>query len=31
MIGIVTQESLLFHDTITNNICFGRKNMTTII
>ena len=23
MIGIVTQESLLFHDTIKNNICFG--------
>ena len=25
MIGIVTQESLLFHDTITNNICFGSE------
>ncbi len=25
MIGIVTQESLLFHDTIKNNICFGSK------
>ena len=26
MIGIVTQESLLFHDTIKNNICFGSKD-----
>lgn len=25
MIGIVTQESLLFHDTIKNNICFGSE------
>ena len=25
MIGIVTQESLLFHDTIRNNICFGSE------
>ena len=25
MIGIVTQESLLFHDTIKNNITFGSK------
>jgi len=25
MFGVVPQESLLFNDTISNNICFGRK------
>ena len=25
--GVVTQESIVFHDTITNNITFGNKNI----
>ena len=27
MMGVVTQESIVFHDTITNNITFGNKNI----
>ena len=27
IIGIVTQESILFHDTIKNNICFGAESI----
>lgn len=26
--GIVSQETVLFNDTVTNNICFGRKNVS---
>lgn len=26
LMGIVTQESILFHDTVANNIAFGKKN-----
>jgi ABC-type multidrug transport system fused ATPase/permease subunit len=25
--GIVTQESILFNDTISNNIAFGKENI----
>ena len=25
--GVVTQESIVFHDTIKNNITFGNKNI----
>jgi subfamily B ATP-binding cassette protein MsbA len=27
LLGIVTQESILFNDTIKNNICFGKENV----
>ena len=26
-VGVVTQESILFNDTIFNNICFGMENV----
>jgi len=29
LMGIVTQESILFNDTVKNNIAFGMKNITT--
>jgi subfamily B ATP-binding cassette protein MsbA len=29
LLGIVTQESILFNDTIYNNIAFGKENVTT--
>ena len=29
MMGVVTQESILFHDTIKNNITFGSKEINT--
>ncbi|MEZ4909784.1 MAG: ABC transporter ATP-binding protein [Saprospiraceae bacterium] len=28
LFGIVSQEPILFHDTIANNICFGREGVT---
>ena len=27
-IAMVTQENILFHDTVWNNICYGQKNMS---